>query len=416
VRRAALVLSPLIGLYVAAMLVIPTGEGWAGDEGVYVELARNLTRGFYRTGSGDGALNMCLPGWHTPDLWYGPGFPALLAPFVALGLPVSTIRLVGPVLLFLSVLLFYRLLRASVGPRSALAGAVAFGLFLPFYRYLPFLHSEFLALVLVVIAMLAITGLVRDGSLVAGAIAAVALAWIALTRVAYGWALAALALFWLIRWAAGRTQIARRLLVVHVLALVLCVPWLAYTYSVTKRPFLWSTSGSLSLYWMSAPEAVDRGDWHCANDVYQLSWLAPHRPFFVAHRNDSPTAQDRALERQALRNIRHHPVKYGKNLLANASRILFDAPYSQRPLTIKDVVAFVIPGALLVAALVLAGLRVARRRVRLPPETTAFALLALAGFAVSLPASAYVRMVVPIVPPLLWLSVIGLTRSDQPDQ
>src|SRR5690348_13095152 len=110
VRRAAFVLSPLLGLYVTAMLVLPTGEGWAGDEGVYLDIARNLTHGVYRDGSGDGALNMCLPGWHTPDLWYGPGFLALLAPFVALGLPTSLIRLLGPLLLFVSVLLFHRLL------------------------------------------------------------------------------------------------------------------------------------------------------------------------------------------------------------------------------------------------------------------------------------------------------------------
>ena len=49
------------------MLVLPTGEGWSGDEGVYLGLARNITHGFYRDGSADGPLNMCLPGWKTPD-------------------------------------------------------------------------------------------------------------------------------------------------------------------------------------------------------------------------------------------------------------------------------------------------------------------------------------------------------------
>jgi hypothetical protein len=392
------------------MILLPVREGWAGDEGVYVQLAHNLAHGSYRTGSGDGALDMCLPGWHTPDLWYGPGFPALLAPFVSVGLPLSVLRLLGPMLLFVSVLFFHQLLRESVGPRASFVGALAFGFFLPFYRYLPFLHSEFLALALVVIAMLAITRFVRDGSRTAGAIVAVALAWIALTRVAYGWALTLLVVFWLVRWATGRTRTARRLLTVHVLALALCVPWLVYTYSVTKRPFLWSTSGSLSLYWMSAPDAVDRGDWHCASDVYQLSWLAPHRPFFIAHRNDPPIDQDRALERRALRNIAHHPVKYGENILANASRILFNTPYSRRAVTMKDIVAFVIPGSLLIAALALAGARLVQRGASLPPETTAFALFALTGFAVSVPVSAYVRMLIPIVPPVLWLIVIGLAE------
>ena len=392
------------------MLLLPAGEGWSGDEGVYLGLARNITHGFYRNGSSDGPLNMCFPGWQTPDLWYGPGFPSLLAPLVALGLPVSVIRLVGPVLLIVAVFLFYRLLLLTVRPRSALLGALALGLFVPFYRYLPFLHSEFLALVCVIAAMIAITHVLRTGSRLATIGAAGALAVLALTRVAYGWVLTVLALVWLVHWLIRRRTSSRRLLVVHALALALCVPWLVYTYSVTGRPFLWATSGSLSLYWMSSPYAVDRGDWHCASDVFQLSWLAPHRAFFAAHAHDSPIAQDRALERQARHNIVHHPLKYLENLAENASRILFNAPYSKRPLNLRST-AFLVPGALLVALLALSITRVARRRVKLPPEGAAFLAFAAVAFLVHLPISAYVRMLIPMVPPMLWLIVYVLDRS-----
>jgi hypothetical protein len=392
------------------MLLLPAGEGWSGDEGVYLGLAHNITHGFYRDRSADGPLNMCFPGWKTPDLWYGPGFPGFLTPFVALGLPVSVIRLVGPVLLLISVLLFYRLLLLTVSPRSALLGALGLGLFIPFYRYLPFLHSEFLALVLVVGAMIAITHLLRTGSRLATIAAACALAALALTRVAYGWVLTVLAVGWLARWLVRRSASSRRLLVVHALALALCVPWLAYTYSVTGRPYLWATSGSLSLYWMSSPYAVDRGDWHCASDVFTQPWLAPHRPFFAAHAHDSPITQERELERQARRNIVHHPSKYAQNLVENGSRIIFNAPYSRRPLNLRAT-AFLVPGAILVALLALSIWRVARGRVRLPPEGPAFAAFAAAAFLIHLPISAYVRMLIPIVPPVLWLIVYVLARS-----
>jgi hypothetical protein len=411
VRRGELILAPLLGVFVAAMLLLPAGEGWSGDEGVYLGLAHNITHGFYRDGSSDGPLNMCFPGWTTPDLWYGPGFPGFLAPLVALGLPVSVIRLVGPALLLVSVLLFYHLLLLTVSPRSALRGALGLGLFVPFYRYLPFLHSEFLALVLVIAAMIAITHVLRTGSRLATMAAAGALAWLALTRVAYGWVLTLLLLGWLARWLLRRTTSSRRLVIVHALALALCVPWLAYTYSVTGRPFLWATSGSLSLYWMSSPYAVDRGDWHCASDVFREDWLAPHRPFFVAHAQDSPIEQNRALERQARHNILHHPWKYVQNLAANASRIVFNAPYSRRPLNLRATV-FLIPGALLLTLLALSILRLARRRKKLPPEGAAFAAFAAAAFAVHLPISAYVRMLIPMVPPMLWLIVYVLDRSS----
>jgi hypothetical protein len=71
---------------------------------------------------------------------------------------------------------------------------------------------------------------------------------------------------------------------------------------------------------------------------------------------------------------------------------------------------FVIPGALLLALLAAALARLARFRTSLPTETASFALFAIVAFAVSLPASAYVRMLIPIVPPLLWLIVQALDR------
>jgi 4-amino-4-deoxy-L-arabinose transferase-like glycosyltransferase len=411
-RRAYLILAPLLGVYVAAMLLLPAGEGWSGDEGVYVGLARNITHGFYRDGTSAGPLNMCFPGWRTPDLWYGPGFPGFLAPFVALGLPVSVLRLAGPLLLLVSVLLFYRLLLLTASPRAAVLGALGLGLFVPFYRYLPFLHSEFLALALVVAAMIAVTHVLRGGRPLATVAAAAALAGLALTRVAYGWVLTLLVLCWLVSWLIRRSTTSRRLLVVHALALALCLPWLAFTGAVTGRPFLWATSGSLSLYWMSSPNAADRGDWHCASDVFEREWLAPHRALFTAHAHDPLLTQNRELERQAWRNIVHHPGKYAQNLAANASRIFFNAPYSRRPLDLRAVV-FIVPGALLLALLALSTVRLTRSREELPPESAAFAAFVVAALVVHLPISAYVRMLIPIVPPILWFIVQGLDRTTE---
>ncbi len=90
--------------------------------------------------------------------------------------------------------------------------------------------------------------------------------------------------------------------------------------------------------------------------------------------------------------------------------MLFNAPYSQRPLGLRSTV-FIIPGAILVALLALSLGRLAARRRTLPPEGAAFALLAAAAFAVHLPISAYVRMLIPVVPLVVWLVVFGL-RSD----
>jgi hypothetical protein len=111
-----------------------------------------------------------------------------------------------------------------------------------------------------------------------------------------------------------------------------------------------------------------------------------------------------------LNNIVGDPWKYGQNLAANASRIFFNAPYSRRPLTLRAAV-FLIPGALLLMLFVLASARLARGRVNLPPEGAAFAAFVVAAFLVHLPISAYVRMLIPMVPPMIWLIVQVFDRS-----
>ena len=203
---------------------------------------------------------------------------------------------------------------------------------------------------------------------------------------------------------------SRRLALVHGLALALCVPWLAYTYSVTDRPLLWGTSGSLSAYWMSSPYAADTGDWHCATDVFSQDWLAPHRPFFRANAGLSPVEQNRALERRAVENLREHPGNYAGNLAANASRMLFNVPYSERGFETRSL-AFVIPGLVLLGFLAVTLVRLLRADDALVPEALPFALFAAVAFAVHLPISAYTRMLIPIVPLLVWLITYALAGS-----
>lgn len=62
-----------------------------------------------------------------------------------------------------------------------------------------------------------------------------------------------------------------------------------------------------------------------------------------------------------------------------------------------------IVNGLLLAAAAWAALRLWRRRDTVPPEAAPFALFALLGIAVHLPPSASPRMLLPLVPLLVWL-------------
>jgi 4-amino-4-deoxy-L-arabinose transferase-like glycosyltransferase len=392
-----LVLLPLLGLLLLVAVVFPERQD---DEAGYLELARNLASGHYATGRPDALLD-ADPSY--PDLWFGPGLPLVLLGPVAAGLPIELVRLTGPLLLFAALLVFYALLRRSVRPGIALAATWALGLYLPFFTVLTNLHSEPLAVLFVVAAMYATARLLEDGQILWLVAGGAALAGLALTRVDYGWVHTVLLTAALVWWAVSRRAAPRRVAAMLALSLVLCLPWLAYTASETDRLFVWGNSGSLSLYWMSSPEPGDHGDWQQANDVFTDRNLAAHRPVFERLRGLELPAQNAELERRALENVVEHPLAYAENVAANVSRMFFDAPYSyaeQRP----SALFFALPNSLLLGAALLAGFVAVRARGALSTTAIVFAAFALTSLGLHALVAAYPRMLMPIVPVIVWFA------------
>lgn len=403
-RRELALLVPLLALYLAAWAFFPDRPD---DEASYVALAERLTEGTYVTGDDDALLDAAP---ESPDLWFGPGLPALLAPLAAVDAPLWAMRLTGPLLLFGAVLLFFVLARDTWGPGVGVVAAYAFGLYLPFLGLLSNLHSEVLAVFFVCAGMLCLARYVRSGRSAWLVPAGGAFAGLALTRVAYGWvltvALAILGVAWLVR----RAPQAGRAAAVLALALALCVPWLAYTYAKTDRLFVWGNSGSLSLYWMASPYERDVGDWHQAHLVFSDPALEPHRAFFESLRGLTLAEQNAEIEREALRNIADHPAKYAENVLANAARMLFNTPYSRTAWQANDLF-YAVPNVLLVAAAVLAVAFLVPRRGSLPSESLPFAVLAVAAFGLHLLVASYPRMLAPIVPLVVWFATLALVEA-----
>ena len=117
VGAAAWRLAPLLPLYVGAALVIQHGARPADDEASLLGFAHALLHGHYAS------VGTWSP---VAYLWHGPALPLVLAPMVWLGLPLWALRLVsGPVLLFVAVVLFERVLALRLDRRRALAGAYA---------------------------------------------------------------------------------------------------------------------------------------------------------------------------------------------------------------------------------------------------------------------------------------------------
>jgi 4-amino-4-deoxy-L-arabinose transferase-like glycosyltransferase len=338
-------------------------------------------------------------------LWHGPGLVALLAPFVALDVPLTAIRFTGPLLLFGAVLLFHRLLLAPLGPRRALLGAWAFGLYLPFFSVLPQVHKEPLAIALVVGGMLGLSrGLAtgRWGPVVA---AGACLGALAMVRLEYGWIALALLLLSAACWAVRRrSAVAPRLVALCAVAVALCVPWLVATHHVTGKAPYWGSSSGLSLYWMSPTLPGEDGQWHSPRTVAKEPRLAPFRPLFDRVAELDPVRSDEVLRDAGIANIRDRPLDYLRNVVANTSRLFFGAP-TQRGLSVDRVLFLALVNALLLAALARAAWVLWRHRAALAPETLPIAVFTAVAIAAHLPVSASPRMLLPTVPPLVWLVV-----------
>ena len=369
------------------------------DEGVYLQYARNLTQGYY---SPPGRVH----------LWMGPGWPLLLAPTLATGDPLLAGRLLNALFIPGAGLVMFHILRRWADVPVALGAALAFTFYPPILRNAAYASSEGPTLLFVSLVVLAVVSL-REGDRVLGpgtAIMGALLAALALTKVFFGYVLLTCIVLYLVVAALRRDAASLRLLAGTALGLLLCTPYLFYTYGLTGKVFYWGTSGGMSLYWMSSPRPGDLGDWQGTLSVDQKDEFAAHRPFFERIKALDEVEADALYKRRALENIREHPASYLRNWVLNLGRMVFNYPYSYKPLTLRPLV-YVIPNSL-----VLGFLAYVMLFLRPPPRSFApgmvYLCVFMAGglFGLSL-LSMCSRMFTMFVPILFALAVYSYTLA-----
>jgi 4-amino-4-deoxy-L-arabinose transferase-like glycosyltransferase len=314
--------------------------------------------------------------------------------------------------MFAALVYFYYTARRYVGERYAMVGTYVLGLWPPLIRMVPMVMTEILAVFLACGFAFHMSSIHRESRrrwlhLV---LAAAFLGYLALTRVIFGYVIPAALVLILISYAARRRQALLRDALVCCLALVVCLPYLRYTYSVTGKAYYWGDSGGMSLYWMSSPYEGELGDWHPMRAAITDPNLADrHRAFFSELGRHSTVKTDEALKRKAIENIRAHPGKYFRNWIANLGRLLFAYPRTQSVPKIKTLLD-VVPGMFLtvVAALCIYPTYVGRRQI--PHEIWIMLVVGLVYFGGSSLLSAMHRFMLPITPIcFLWIAFV-LTR------
>lgn len=343
-----LLYSPFLVLLILFVLKYSTNQIW-GDEGYYLLFANNLLNGFYSPPAPDISLH------------YGPGYPLILAPFVAFNAPHILIKLVNPVFYFLSIIFLHKTLILVVNKKLAVIGSLFWALYYEAYYFMHRMHSEifvaFLIVLLVYTTTIAFRNLkqpYKDKNIY---FAGFLFGFIALTKVIFGYVILVIltgTIFF--RIINKDNQRYKRAFAIAFIALITTAPYLAYTYKITNRLFYWGTTGGNNLYWLTNPSNNEYGMWlpdpdildttinkPSKTDLKNLGQLGTLDPFvFIPGAQDSVNLKhqedfkeikrytglerDDILKKMAIRNIKEHPIIFAKNCFCNIGRIIFNYP------------------------------------------------------------------------------------------
>jgi hypothetical protein len=394
---------------VVLVLVYETDASF-GDQTRYLNYASNILDGFYSPPAPD------------IDLGNGPGYPLLLVPFVAMGLPLVMITLLNALLFYLSIVYLFKTLERFVSFEVALLFSLFFAFYLNAYENITFVLPETLSLFLVTLAgwaMMKTFDPESSGSKVRYILlTGFLIGYLALTKPIFGYVIA---VFICVSIPAvlvyRKSGQLRSSLFILLIALTVTLPYLGYTWNLTGRFFYWSSFGGDNLYWMSTPHQEEYGSWILYNPAragiieseggqvgLEESFYDNHSAQLDKIAHLKGVEKDDALRNLAIHNIREHPEKFLLNCLSNMSRILFNFPYSYKLQSAKTLVRLPFNGAIVFLALVMLIPTILNWR-KIPYPYRFLLLFSIVYLGGSLLGSAETRMFTIIVPFILfWLA------------
>jgi hypothetical protein len=347
-----------------------------GDEDIYIGYANNLTHGFYSAPEPEISLPV------------GPGYSLFILPFVALDLPLIAIRLLNAVLLYLSVILLFKVLVKFVPFKKALLFSLFWACYYNYLDFIALICSETLAIFLMSVLVFLLTRAFDSDTRIKANkyiyLSGFILGCLILTKVIFGYVLLCMLIGSGFLWIMNRKAINyQKGIIILLIAFTTIVPYLIYTYHLTGKIYYLSTSGGNNLYWMSTPYEGEYGSWFLSPSIqsdsvafkkeirtiekggvlnlknrsayipgYEDSLKSNHgKNFEEILKSKGGVQRDDAFRKIAITNIITYPGKYIENCFSNIGRILFNYPYSytlQKPGTL---IRFPINGIIVVLML-----------------------------------------------------------------
>ena len=371
-------LAPFLLLYLAICVVLAP-HNFVDDEERYIRFARNILHGFYS------------PPLPNIDLWNGPGYPLVVAPFLLLKLPLMIIRILNALMMYASLVLVYKTIRLYASQKTALVCAILLGLYFPVYEKIPLVLTECLTWFLISLIGYLFFKIGKERKLPTKTIwlCAIAIAFLVMTKVVFGYVIIAMLFISLILFLLPKFRSsAKKFTYLFALSFLLCVPYLIYTYSVTHKLFYWTNSGGWSLYNMSAPYPNDWGDW---KDNPQMLQNPNYKVFVDSVLKLPPLERDAIYKTKAIENIKHYPKKYLLNCVANLGRMFFSYPFTNMEQDVKTYFTIIPNMFVLVFMVITLGLGIFHYK-KLPQEIILLLLFILIYLAGSTLVSAFRRM------------------------
>ena len=371
-------LSPFLLLYLAICFVFAP-HTFVDDEERYIRFAKNILHGFYS------------PPLPNIDLWNGPGYPLVVAPFLLLKLPLMAIRVLNALMMYASLVLVYKTIRLYAYQKTALFCTILLGLYFPVYEKIPLVLTECLTWFLISMIGYLFFKIGKEKKLSSKTVwlCAIAIAFLTMTKVVFGYVIIAMLFISLILFLLPKFRSsAKKFTYLFALSFLLCVPYLVYTYSVTHKPFYWTNSGGWSLYNMSAPYPNDWGDW---KDNPQMLQNPNYKVFVDSVLKLPPLARDAIYKTKAIENIKHYPKKYLLNCVANLGRMFFSYPFTNMEQDVKTYFTIIPNMFVLVFMVITLGLGIFHYK-KLPQELILLLLFILIYLAGSTLVSAFRRM------------------------
>ena len=393
---------PLLAIYLIIITVFSSNE-LVGDEMRHMHYANNLVQGYYTSAE-------------NPEIGNGPGYPIFITPFVLLDFPLILIKLLNSLLLLGAVLFFFKTLRLYISLQKSLILAYILGLYPPFIKYSVLLLSEPLVLFLICGFIYNVIKLYKSKHInyTNLFLAIIFLGLATLTKVIFGYVLLFCLIVYLIHFIWTKSKESKLAVLTLTGALVICSPFLFYTYSLTGKFFYWGTQGGSILYFRSTPFQNEVGNWIDKTYVYDTNipgyfglneFRKNHKTFIDSIMQLKPMDQDILFKKKAIENIKNHPLKYLKNTVASTSRLFFNYPYSYTPQKVTSL-AYIIPNTLLLFSVIFSLYLVSLNLKRIPFEVYFLGLLSIVFIGGFILLDGRVRHLSPAIPILLFIIVI----------